>query len=282
MLISVVLPVYNRESYICSAVQSVILQTYKNWELAIVDDHSTDDTYFSILPLIANIKNISYFILDKNYGVSFARNYGIRWTKGEYIAFLDSDDYWLPSKLEKQLKFMQKHNYTISQTDEFWERNHKFVNPKIKHQKIADNIFDKSLEMCIVSPSAVMMKREFFDKVGLFDNNMPACEDYDLWLRASLFYKVGLFPEKLIVKRGGHDDQLSKNNSLDKYRIYALLKLLLSGKLTPLDRDKVLEALDKKINIYIQGCRKREKRAEVLFYNAIIKRYLKNDQNSKF
>ena len=272
MLVSVVITVYNRSAYLPTAVKSVLNQTYKNFELIIVDDCSDDETYFSIMPFLKDSR-LTYYFLKKNHGVSYARNFGIKKSKGELIAFLDSDDYWLPQKLEKQIKFLIERKLSICQTEEIWIRRGKFVNPKKKHKKIDGDIFEKSLELCIVSPSAVLIKKEVFDKIGYFDEHMPACEDYDLWLRISLHYKVGLLSEKLIVKRNGHDDQLSKIKGLDRFRIYSLLKLLKNENLTKEKKDKVIKILLKKSKVYFNGCIKRGKKDEAEFYRDIIKRY---------
>ena len=273
MLISVIIPLFNRESFIYRAVESVLNQTYKNLELLIIDDNSSDDSYFSIFNYISD-KRITYYFLNQNRGVSFARNFGIGRAKGEFVAFLDSDDYWLADKLRQQVKFMIKNNIDISQTDELWFRKNRLVNPKKKHKKISGDIFEKSLDLCIVSPSAVMVKKNVFNRVGMFDENMPACEDYDLWLRISLCYKIGLLSEKLVVKRGGHDSQLSKMHSLDKYRIYSLIKLLKNNKLSENREKKVLHKLTEKLKIYINGCRKRAKNKESKYYSSILKQLL--------
>ncbi len=270
MFVSVVIPVFNREGFIYQSVLSVLNQTYKNLELLIIDDASSDDTYFSIFHLIDNRK-VCYYLLNENRGVSFARNYGVKKAKGEFIAFLDSDDLWLPEKLEKQIKYMSENNFKICQTDEIWIRNNRFVNPKAKHKKIEGDIFLKSLQLCIVSPSAVVIHREIFQNIGTFDENMLACEDYDLWLRVSLKYKVGLLNEKLIIKRGGHDDQLSKTPAIDRYRIYSLVKLLKEQNLNEFQKKEVLKVLEKKINIYIKGALKRGKIEEYEQYSNILK-----------
>ncbi len=272
MLISVIIPVYYREAFLPTAVESVLNQTYKNFELLIIDDNSHDETYFSVINFLKD-KRVSYYFLNKNHGVSFSRNYGIKKAKGEYIAFLDSDDYWLPTKLEKQIDYMKEKNFKICQTEEIWIRRGKIVNPKKKHKKIEGDIFEKSLELCIVSPSAVIVKREVFEDIGFFDENMQACEDYDLWLRVSLKYQVGLLNEKLIVKRNGQDDQLSIMKGLDKFRIYSLLKLLKNKNLDEIRRKKVIEKLREKCEIYLNGLLKRKKYEEAIFYRRILDEY---------
>ena len=276
MLVSIIIPTFNREAYLPKAVESVITQSYKDWELLIIDDCSNDDTYFSVLPYLKDCR-IKYFYLSKNkgsFGVSFARNYGIKMSKGNYISFLDSDDYWLPDKLEKQLNFLIKNNLFICQTEEIWIRNNKFVNPKKKHKKIGGDIFEKSLELCMVSPSAVMLHKSIFEKLGLFDESLIACEDYDLWLRISLFYHIGLLEEKLVVKRGGHDSQLSKTPALDKYRIYSMHKLLANYNLPENKKNKLMSVLRNKIKIYMSGCLKRNKLEEYNHYKNFLNKII--------
>ncbi len=278
MLISVVIPTFNRATYLYKAVETVFSQTYSKWELIIVDDCSTDDSYFSLMPFIGD-KRLRYFYLTKkrgSYGVSFSRNYGINQSNGDYVAFLDSDDYWLPEKLEKQLDFMLSNDLEISQTEEVWIRKGRKVNPRKIHKKISGNIFEKSLELCIVSPSAVMISKNVFKNTGFFDESMPACEDYDLWLRTALKYEFGLFPEKLTVKRGGHDNQLSKTPALDKYRIKTLLKLYNNYQLSESQKIKLIQVLKKKLKIYINGCIKRGKIEEADYYGKILKNIREN------
>lgn len=256
MLVSVIIPTYNRGRWIADAVQSVLNQTCANFELIVVDDGSTDDTS----GILENFSDKITIIRTQNRGVSSARNTGIHSSRGELLAFLDSDDYWLKHKIERQIAFFEKNpKMHICQTGEIWIRKGRRVNPKKKHQKLGGRIFEKSLELCIITASAVMMRRELLDEVGLFDEKMPACEDYDLWLRISAHYPVGLLEEDLVVKRGGHEDQLSRQWGLDKWRIYAMEKILKSGKLTKAQKKATLAELQKKCRIYADGCAKRKK-----------------------
>ncbi len=254
-LVSVIIPVYNRLNFLKEAVESVLRQTYKNYELIIVDDGSTDDT-----PLIKEIfPPIKYIRHPENKGVAAARNTGIKNSHGELLAFLDSDDLWLPEKLEKQVEFMnQNPDLLISQTEEIWIRNGKRVNPRKKHKKEGGNIFFRSLELCLISPSAVILKRELLKEVGLFDEDLKAAEDYDLWLRITWKYPVGLLPQPLVIKRGGHPDQLSRTTPvIDRYRIIALKKLLLSVPLSNAQRSAVLKELQRKCWIVYNGALKK-------------------------
>ncbi|MCP4693516.1 MAG: glycosyltransferase family 2 protein, partial [Desulfobacterales bacterium] len=214
--VSVILPTYNRAWILREAVDSVLAQDYSDFELIVVNDGSTDDTR----ELLDEYGDRIIVLEQENRGVSAARNLGVSSASGRLITFLDSDDYWLPKKLSTQAAFFDaRPDALICQTEEIWIRNGRRVNPKRKHKKKSGMIFEPSLALCLVSPSAVMIRRELFEEVGLFDEALPACEDYDLWLRIAWKYPVHLIDEPLIVKRGGHADQLSGAPSLDKHRI---------------------------------------------------------------
>ncbi|MDQ7032067.1 MAG: glycosyltransferase family A protein [Desulfonauticus sp.] len=261
MLVSVIIPTYNRAKFLGQAIESVLKQTYTCLELIVVDDGSTDRTW-QIVKHFSD-KRIKYFY-QENKGVAWARNWGVKVSRGEFIAFLDSDDFWLPQKLEKQLRFLQETDFLLVQCLEKWFRRGKFVNQKRKHLMPAGWFWEKALEMCLIGPSCVLLKRQVLDKVGVFDETFPACEDYELWLRVLLDYPVGLVPEALVVKRGGHGDQLSRSIlGLDLYRIYALLKI--RTKITdPCLLSKLDTVLTHKASCYVQGCLKRGKWEEAL------------------
>ncbi len=277
-LISVIIPVFNREHFIKESILSVLNQTYKNFEIIVYDDGSTDNTG-KVIKRIAELyknANLKYFYSHKNHGPSYARNRAFEASKGEFIAFLDSDDLWLKNKLKIQIKYMLENDWDICQTEEIWIRNNKRVNPHLKHKKYAGFIFDKALKLCIVSPSCVMMKRKIFQESGGFDENMPACEDYDLWLRISLKHPIYLIDKKLVIKRGGHNDQLSKTiPCLDKYRIYSIYKILKNNELTNEQRNIAINELMHKCLIYISGLKKRGKFDEAEKYERIIQYYSK-------
>ncbi len=268
--VSVIIPTYNRAWTLRAAVDSVLAQTYRDFELIVVDDGSTDDTAEILQPYGPDIT----VIRQANAGVSAARNTGIRAAKGAFIAFLDSDDRWLADKLGVQVGFFASHpEAVICQTEETWIRNGKRVNPKKVHQKPSGRIFKVSLALCLVSPSAVMLRKSLFDEIGGFDENLPACEDYDLWLRVSARYPVYLVQPPLIIKNGGHADQLSRMPGLDRYRIKAIEKILASGELSADRRKAAIEMLLKKAAIYAGGCRKRGKNKEARVYESLIRTY---------
>ena len=269
-LVSVIIPTHNRAWALAGAIDSVLAQNYKNFELIVIDDGSTDNTS----DLIDGYSGKLALIRQENAGVSAARNRGIESSRGEFIAFLDSDDTWLPQKLSRQMDFMGRYpEALICQTQEIWIRNNTRVNPRSCHKKPSGMIFESSLALCLVSPSAVMMKKNLFDKVGLFDEGLPACEDYDLWLRVGCRYPVYLVDEPLVIKRGGHADQLSRAPGLDRFRVQALHKLLQSGKLTPLQSTAAAAVLQKKCTIYAAGCRKRGRLDEASVYTRLAASY---------
>ena len=262
--VSVIIPTFNRSKWVSEAVDSVLHQTLKPREIIVVDDGSTDDTA-DVLDGYGDA--IRVLCLEENRGVSAARNRGIEAACCRYVAFLDSDDLWLPRKLEDQINHVRKHpEIRIHQTDEIWIRNGVRVNPGRRHRKPEGWIFEPSLHLCLISPSAVLIERRLFDEVGLFDERYPACEDYDLWLRITCRYPVGLLPKALIVKRGDHPDQLSRLPVLDKYRIESIRNLLQSGLLTDVQYQAAVDVLRQKCAIYATGCRKRGRLEEAEHY----------------
>jgi len=266
--VSVIIPTYNRGWILKEAVESVLAQDFTDYELIVVDDGSTDDTG----DILAGYGRNIMVLRQTNRGVSAARNRGIAAARAQLVALLDSDDLWLPQKLTRQVDFFKiKPEALICQTEETWVRNGVRVNPKKRHHKFSGMIFEASLALCLVSPSAVMIRRELFDYVGLFDESLPACEDYDLWLRISCRYPVYLIDEPLIIKRGGHADQLSKEAGLDRYRIAAIKKILDSGQLSESQSRAAVPTLQKKCMIYAAGCRKRGREDEANYYEGLAK-----------
>ncbi len=271
MRVSVIIPTFNRKDFVVEAIESVLTQSVKPYEVIVVDDGSQDGTGELIKQKYPHI----VYIYQENKGVSSARNRGIKEAKGDYIALLDSDDLWKKDKLKKHIEFIEKHpEYRVSQTDEVWIRNGKFVNPMKKHKKYGGYIFDKCLPLCIVSPSAVIIKKTVFEDYGYFDETMPACEDYDMWLRVSAFEPIGLLEEKLIVKRGGHKDQLSKSFiGMDRFRVYALEKIINNPNLREDLRKLAIEELIKKCEILVKGYSKHGKSDISQYYAHLIEKY---------
>lgn len=263
--VSVIIPTFNRALKTARAVSSVLYQQFNGCEIIVVDDGSTDDTKKVLRQFQGRIRQVVH---KDNQGVSAARNSGIKAATAPLIAFLDSDDYWLPDKLRAQKQFFDENpGAMINQTEEMWVRNKKRVNPRKRHLKPSGDIFDASLSLCLVSPSAVMLRRSLLDEVGLFDETLPACEDYDLWLRIACRYPVYLIRQSLIVKEGGHSDQLSARfPGMDRFRIQALVKLLRESPLNESQEKSALEMLTRKCHIYGTGCLKRGKKEEAAYY----------------
>lgn len=271
-LVSVIIPTFNRAWAVERAVDSVLDQDYRPFELIVVDDGSTDQT----AEILARYGNQLTVVCQENRGVSAARNAGIARAEGDLIAFLDSDDFWRPKKLTVQVDFFTSNpDALICQTGEFWVRNGRRVNPGRRHRKLSGMIFTSSLELCLVSPSAVMMRKTLFSMVGGFDETLPACEDYDLWLRVTRRYPVHLIDASLVVKTGGHPDQLSAAPGLDQYRIRSILNLLESNKLTEDQKQAAADVLSRKCRIYADGCRKRGRIDEARYYEQFDKENLR-------
>ncbi len=266
--ISLIIPTFNRKDLLKRAVASVLRDQTVPAEIIIVDDGSTDGTDEIIRQDFPSVKYIS----QPNQGPAAARNRGIEEAQGEWIAFLDSDDEWMPGKLAAQLEFFKQNpEYLICQTEEIWIRNGRRVNLMKKHKKYRGWIFEKCLPLCIVSPSAVMMHRALLEEVGLFDESLPACEDYDLWLRVACRYPVGLIEKSFVTKYGGHADQRSHEfPAMDRFRIQSLIKILASKILTIEQENLTRIMLEEKMKIYIQGALKRGKINEAkIFQNWI-------------
>ena len=256
-LVSAIIPTHNRAWALGRAVDSVLAQTHQPLELIVVDDGSTDETPEILAPLAARRHVI--LLKQPNRGVSAARNAGIKKARGPLLAFLDSDDEWLPEKIEFQVEFMDRHpDQVLVQTQEAWIRAGRRVNPGLKHKKSAGDIFIPSLSRCLISPSAVMLRKGVFEEIGLFDEALPAAEDYDLWLRLLARHPAGLIDRELVIRHGGRPDQLSARPALDRWRIMALENILRNVDLSP-DRRRAAEAeLARRRAIYLAGRRKRE------------------------
>ena len=223
--ITAIIPTYNRAETLKRAIDSVLNQTLACEEIIIIDDGSTDETEKVLASYI--LKNQIIYIKTENKGVSAARNYAINIAKGKWISFLDSDDEWLPEKNSLQLACYQDTDCSLIHGEEIWIRNGKRVNPKFKHQKSGGMIFEKCIPLCLISPSATMIKKKMIQKLGCFDEEFIVCEDYDLWLKFTLDCPVGFVTTPIIKKYGGHQDQLSmKYKAMDYYRIKSMLNII--------------------------------------------------------
>jgi len=273
--VSVIISTFNRAQKVERAVTSVLNQGSKGFEIIVVDDGSTDNTGQALAKYMSSIRYIRHPV---NRGASAARNTGINSSVAPWIAFLDSDDYWLDEKLYAQMEFIDRNPGIVAcQTQEIWIRRGVRVNPKERHRKPSGNIFRQSLKLCVVSPSAVILKRSLFEEVGLFDETLPAVEDYDLWLRISCRYPIYLIDKELVVKEGGHEDQLSRRfTSMDRFRIKAIVKLIKSGVLSSDQGRAAIDELSIKCRIYGNGCIRRGKMEEASYYLSLPERLAAN------
>ena len=265
--VSVVIPTYNRADLLARALDSVLAQTRPPDEIIVVDDGSSDDTAARVLEYGGRVR----LLRQSHRGVSAARNRGIAESRGEWIALLDSDDEWLPRKLECQLQRLAETGYRVAHSEEIWIRNGRRVNPAKKHAKKGGWIFHDCLPLCAISPSAALIHRSVFTATGVFDETLPACEDYDLWLRICAYHPVALVEEPMVVKYGGHSDQLSRRFvAMDRFRIQALEKLLTDEQLPSAYRLAALDSLRKRLLIYAAGASKRgrQEEADVLLQRA--------------
>ena len=262
-LVSVIIPTFNRAWALKTAVDSVLAQTHDEIEIIVIDDGSTDNTP----DLLAGYGNQIQVFVQKNRGVSAARNLGIKRSHGDFIALLDSDDAWTPDKISRQIDFFdQNPDALVCQTEEIWIRNGRRVNPKVKHQKPSGMIFEPSLHLCLVSPSAVMIRKKLFELKGGFNEDFPVCEDYDFWLRIAIDTPIFLIDKPCTIKHGGHEDQLSAHHSQDKYRIASIVGLIQSGCLSREQEAMAASILEKKCWIYGNGCLKRGRTEEGQYY----------------
>lgn len=267
--ISVIIPSYNRATFLERALNSVQNQTLSCGEVIIVDDGSTDDTASRVLRFASQCSFPVRYFYQENKGPAAARNRGILESRFSLLAFLDSDDHWQKKKLEIQFAALEKKpEMWISHTRERWLRRGVHLNQKKIHQPGDGDIFTHCLQLCAVGMSTVMVKREIFSEVGLFNKEMRCCEDYDLWLRTSSRYPFLLVDTPLTIKEGGREDQVSWQYriGMDTLRIRAILDLLREGHLSRRQLVSSLQELQRKCLVYGHGCVKHKRPEEGEWY----------------
>lgn len=273
-MVSVIIPTYNRATFVKEAIQSVLDQDYfhhnQKYEVWVIDDGSSDNT----CDVVTAFGDRVHYHYQEHKGISAARNVGLELIQGEYVAYLDSDDLWKENKISQQMAFMKTHpEAVVCCTEEIWIRHGVFVNPGKRHQKYSGWVFDKFLPLCLLSLSSALFRKKLFAEIGNFDEDLPACEDYDLGIRMAARYPVYFLPQPLIVKRGGHSDQLSKKYwGMDRFRVKALEKALISGLTAEQDR-LVKQELLKKSHILINGFKKRGNHEEAEKYIQMLHKY---------
>lgn len=197
--LSIIIPTYNRADKISRAIMSILLQEYKDYELIIVDDCSTDDTE----KVVKNFEDerIFYYKLERNLGAAGARNYGVNKSRGKYIAFHDSDDEWLPGKLTKQMSYMKEHpNYCMVYSKMHIMRKDiegDFPNDSIDGELEGD-IFSSLLIRNTIGAPTMLLKKGCFNELGGFDERLRCLEDWEFAVRFAERYRIGYIPEALI------------------------------------------------------------------------------------
>ncbi|MCK9615400.1 MAG: glycosyltransferase family 2 protein [Candidatus Omnitrophica bacterium] len=285
---SVIIPTYNRKQFLKIALASILAQTFNDYEVIVIDDGSSDGTREMLegrgawnppSPRLQRTgvgrgEKIKY-IYQENKGPAAARNLGIKNAKGKFICFLDTDDRFREDKLKVTYDYIKNHpQYKIFHTEEIWYRKGSLLTQKIYHKKPTGWVFENAVRMCSISISTAAIEKNIFNEVGLFDESMPACEDYDFWLRVTNKYKVLLIPYYLTIKEGGHPDQQSfKYPAMDTFRIYALKKMLETKTLSG-DNFKIAAGeLRKKCEIFIKGALKRGKIKEAKYHRTLIEKF---------
>ncbi len=251
MKISAVIPTYNRSEKLIRAISSVLNQTQTVDEIIVVDDGS------DLRPKLSLELNRKIVLIqkEKNQGVSAARNTGIKAAKNNWLCFLDSDDEWKTNKIKEQVVDIKNNpDIKIFYTDEEWIKNGVHVIKKHHQLKKSGWIFKPCLKSCFVGASTLLAHKSVFEDVGLFDESLTVCEDYDLWIRLSHKYEFFLNPNELIKKHAGHDDQLStKYFAMDYYRLLSLIKISKNSTLNTEDYDTVSELILKKTALLLKG-----------------------------
>lgn len=269
--ISVIIPTYNRQRWLSHAIDSVLGQTLPPFEVIVVDDGSSDETAAGM----AAYPEIKY-IYQPRQGPAAARNYGARLASGNWLAFLDSDDRWTETKLARQIAFLRRHpEMEAVYTDEIWIRNGVRVNQGKRHRKYGGWIYPECLPLCIISPSSIILSRQLWQRSGGFDTAFPVCEDYELWLRLAAQVPIGFIDEPLIIKYGGHADQLSRQWGMDRFRVRALEKMLQQQPpLRPDWRQATLKSLVRRCRILATGFAKHGKPEEAAWFREKAQKWL--------
>ncbi len=225
--VSVIIPTFNRAHYLKSAIESVLGQTFKDLELIVVDDGSTDETQREVRSYCEKDKRV-YYISQSNTGVSVARNSGLSRATGKYVAFLDDDDKWLPRKLQIQVNFMETHPevglcYTrlriVYGTNSHGRRS----------RAIPENLvttFEKMLGETFIPSSTVLIRKDDMDKISWFNPRYKTCQDWDLWLRFVQHWRIAALEDDLTMTHKDDHSHLSENPIRSMHQSIEILKNL--------------------------------------------------------
>ncbi len=269
---SVIIPTFNRSQMLLEAVQSVLKQTLLPKEILVIDDGSSEP----LGPLVAEIGSpLIRYIKQSHTGMAGqVRNVGVSQSTGEWVSFLDSDDLWYPEKLARTAATITSETPPLIHCKERWIRCGSEVSQrKQKHQRRGD-IFSDCLKKCIIGPSTVTMKRDVYENLGGFREDLEIAEDYEFWLRYCNMYAVEYIDEPLVEKRAGDWDQLSeKYNEIEIFRIRGLRDLVDRGVFYVGNQLLAKDELVRKCEIHSKGAEKRGLFAKAEEFSDLAKRY---------
>jgi glycosyltransferase involved in cell wall biosynthesis len=306
-LVSVIIPTYNRERLVCEAAASVLAQSFQDFELIIADDGSTDNTeknlerytgyaahtraHWSTHGPHEPVHGTVYLKLRHSGMPGLVRNKGSQAARGRYLAFLDSDDLWLPEKLELQMRLFQADTEPplLCHTREKWLRGEKEISQAGQKHRREGDIFADALVKCVIGPSTLVVEKAFFENHGGFREDLEIAEDYELWLRMTFTQPVQYVDKALTIKRAGikqagvrgpdEENNLSeKYGHIEIFRIRALRDLVDKGFFSSHAAKEKLarEELARKCGIYACGCHKRGRPAEAAEYEKLSLLYSPN------
>ncbi len=276
-MVSVIIPVYNRRELVLQAVSSVLGQSWGDLEIILADDGSTDGLDEAVIPYCRDHR-LRYIPLEHHGYPGAVRNRGAEHARGDWIAFLDSDDLWLPEKLQHQMELsMTRPELQCIHCTEIWLRGEQVISQRTQRHRREGYLFSDSLKKCIIGPSTVIIRRNLYELLDGFREDMVVAEDYELWLRLTAREEVGYVHQPLVVKRAGYGgDQLSERyGQIEVFRIQGLLDLLNTGwlKERPGKREEACRELARKCLIYAGGARKRGHEQEAGHYESIAREF---------
>ncbi|MCK4305695.1 MAG: glycosyltransferase family 2 protein [Candidatus Eisenbacteria sp.] len=297
--VTVIVPTHNKKEPVAEALRSVLSQTFRDFEIVVSDDGSTDGTPLHLLRMLGaqpdaleilsrmsptSIKPFSHafsqngvtvqYHYGSNRGLSAARNRGIRSARGDYIAFIEAEDEWQREHLEVQMAFLESH--PDARLCRVAERYVKDGKPrKNRNTSTASGwIFEAALEASPMSTSALLAHRSCFASCGAFDENLPACDEYDLWLRFAARYPIYYIPDgPIVTRKSARGDGSSRTWSWDRFRVYALEKAFQSGHLSPNQRFMVAQEIVRKCERLVQGFRRQRSDERSNFYERKRRRF---------
>lgn len=269
-LVSVIIPTYDRINLLQEAIASVHAQLYRPVELIVVDDGSTDGT----VQRLRRQDGVSLLCIDHTGCPGAVRNAGIAAAAGDYLAFLDSDDLWMPDKLAMQMEALAADTDTpIIHCRERWLRNGRKVSQAGQHHQRSGRLFADAVRKCIIGPSTVLLRRAVLDNAGGFRDDLQIAEDYELWLRVTARYPVAYCDRELVIKRAGHGNQLSERyGHIERFRVEALAPLVEADHWQEPERSIARRELARKCVIHAAGARKRGHDVEAARYESLARK----------